>query len=150
MLLSDRQMIKGFQDTVNDLDWRIRSIRVLRDPHLEEAAALQLEENILNMFLPEQLRNLLNHFESVDGLLFGLDSLDISETCLVHPLHQAEGHGLGLLLEIFVTFQSLLSAISGELMTTAKLGEELTSLLLGVCQLEGGVLLGLDDLVRCR
>jgi hypothetical protein len=124
MLLSDWQMVKSFEHTVNDLDRGIRAIGVLRYPHLQEATALQLEEYLFDVFLPEQLSHLLQHFESVESLSASLDGLDIEETCLMHPLHKVDRDSFGLLLEILVTLQCLFSSVGSEFMAATQLSQQ--------------------------
>lgn len=115
MLLGDRQVVEYLKHALNDLYRWIGSIWVLRDPHLEESTTLHLKEQVLDMFLLEELAHFLDHLESIKSLPLGFDGLDIEEACLMHPLHEVDCHGLSLLLEVFVAFKSLFALVAREL-----------------------------------
>jgi len=77
MLLGDWQIIEHPKHTLDNLDWWVGAIWVLRDPHLKESASLHLKEEILDMLLPQKLGDFLNHFESIESLSLGLDGLNV-------------------------------------------------------------------------
>ena len=67
MVLSDGQIVEHVQDALDNLDRRIRAIRVLTDPHLEEATSLHFKEHLLDMLLFQKLSDRLDELESSHG-----------------------------------------------------------------------------------
>lgn len=90
MLLINRHFVEDFQDALNDLNWRVRAVRILADPHLQEPASLHVQKELLDMLLFQQLRDFIDHFEPMHCLLVVLDALIVSHTSLMHPLHEVD------------------------------------------------------------
>ena len=108
MVLSDRQVVEYIDHAVNHLNWRERVVRVLAEPHLQDSAALELKEDLLDVLLPQVVSDSLAELEPVHGCLASLDSLVITDTSLVHLLDQTQRLRFGCFIEFFLSLNLLL------------------------------------------
>ena len=161
MVLGNREIVEYSEDAFDDLNWRIRVVRILADPHLQESATIHLQKYFLNVLFLKELRYFLAEVESIQSHLAIFDSLIIKQASVVHFLNQIDGDPLGVLLEGLLSFDSASSLARDKLATSGRtgsvdsfqLGQKLLPLPLlfdqtGICASVLTRLLGLVCLIR--
>ena len=79
----DWEVLKYFKDLLDDLVWWVGAVRVLHQPLLEELAATEFQELVLNSLAFELLIDLTQEMESMHCLVRGALSCHDLADCIV-------------------------------------------------------------------
>ena len=111
LLLRNGQHIEHFDHAFDNLNGWKRVIRVLNNPHFQKSAALHLEKDVLNVFLFQQLLNLVDHFESMHGSCTLFDAVIILYAGSVHPFDETQSHIFAFFIKVFLVFDAHVSPV---------------------------------------